>query len=316
MVVCAMDLRQKKENPPTRSPGAAEPTVTRQKAGAYFAWTGAESSSLRHTAVHRLSPLQEDLALEGWLDPYYDDGQITLYCGDCRFVMLAGIQPGIDAILTDPPYGNTALIWDQPPDGCWLELAASLGIPTVWCFGSLRFWLSHGHRFTDGGWRYAQEVVWEKHNGSGFHADRFKRVHEIAVQWYRGAWGALYKDVPQTMDGVASSARRTQPPAQMGPIARGAYSSEDGGPRLMRSVLQVRSEHGRAVHPTQKPLGVLRPLITYSVPGNGLVLDPFAGSGSTLIAARELGRRAIGIEVPEEYCEAAVTRFAQRTVAV
>jgi site-specific DNA-methyltransferase (adenine-specific) len=79
----------------------------------------------------------------------------------------------------------------------------------------------------------------------------------------------------------------------------------------MRSVLQVRSEHGRAVHPTQKPLGILSPLISYSVPPGGLVLDPFMGSGSTLLAARQLGRRAIGIEADEAYCKAAVQRLGQ-----
>jgi DNA modification methylase len=70
-------------------------------------------------------------------------------------------------------------------------------------------------------------------------------------------------------------------------------------------------EDGRAVHPTQKPLGILSPLIRYSVPGGGLVLDPFMGSGSTLLAARQLGRRAIGIELDEGFCRAAVRRLGQ-----
>ena len=79
----------------------------------------------------------------------------------------------------------------------------------------------------------------------------------------------------------------------------------------MRSVLAVRSCHGYAVHPTQKPVGILHPLIEFSVPVSGIVLDPFAGSGSTLVAAREAGRRAIGIEVQERYCEIAAKRLAQ-----
>jgi len=97
----------------------------------------------------------------------------------------------------------------------------------------------------------------------------------------------------------------------MGEIAGNRYQSVEGGPKLMRSVLQVRSEHGRAQHPTQKPLGILTPLIGYSVPQRGLVLDPFMGSGSTLVAAKLQGRRAIGIEICEEYCEIAAQRFAQ-----
>ena len=79
----------------------------------------------------------------------------------------------------------------------------------------------------------------------------------------------------------------------------------------MRSVLFAPSEHGKAVHPTQKPLGILIPLIEYSTGRNDCVLDPFMGSGSTLLAARLCGREAVGVEVSEEYCEIAAKRLSQ-----
>jgi site-specific DNA-methyltransferase (adenine-specific) len=79
----------------------------------------------------------------------------------------------------------------------------------------------------------------------------------------------------------------------------------------MRSVIAVRSMHGRNIHPTEKPLGILDPLIRYGCPPGGMVLDPFAGSGSTAEAARQTGRRAILIEADERYCEAIVRRMAQ-----
>jgi site-specific DNA-methyltransferase (adenine-specific) len=69
--------------------------------------------------------------------------------------------------------------------------------------------------------------------------------------------------------------------------------------------------HGRAIHPTQKPVGILTPLIEYACPPGGLVIDPFAGSGSTLEAARLTGRRAIGIEAHEPYIERAARRLEQ-----
>lgn len=72
--------------------------------------------------------------------------------------------------------------------------------------------------------------------------------------------------------------------------------------------------HSRSIHPTEKPLGILAPLIAYACPADGLVVDPFAGSGSTLDAARQSGRRAIGIEAREEYCEAAARRLSALTL--
>ncbi len=84
----------------------------------------------------------------------------------------------------------------------------------------------------------------------------------------------------------------------------------------MRSVLQARSCHGYAQHPTQKPIAVVSPLIEYSSPPGGTILDPFMGSGTTLRAAKDLGRRAIGIEIEEKYCEIAVQRLAQQVLPI
>jgi site-specific DNA-methyltransferase (adenine-specific) len=198
----------------------------------------------------------------------------------------------------------------------WLERAAAV-TRSLWCFGSLRFWLSEGRHFTEAGWQLSQDLIWEKHNGSGFASDRFKRVHEQPAHWYRGDWASVYKDPPVTFDATARTVKRRGQTPHTGEIgAEVNYATVDGGPRLQRSVVYVRSENGRAVHPTQKPLGILRPLITYSCPVDGIVLDPFAGSGSTLLAARDLGRRAIGIEAREDYCEAAVKRLGQGVLDV
>ena len=73
--------------------------------------------------------------------------------------------------------------------------------------------------------------------------------------------------------------------------------------------MKVTNEHFRAAHPTQKPIAIVSPLIEYSTLRSGAILDPFLGSGTTLVAAKELGRRAVGIEAEEKYCEVAAERL-------
>lgn len=238
--------------------------------------------------------------------PFYDDGRITIYHGDCRKI-LPSLQEA-DCIIADPPYGETSLEWDLAVSG-WLPKARIKKAGSLWCFGSFRAFLGSAGEWAD--WTFAQDIVWEKHNGSGFHADRFKRVHEHAAQFYRGRWKDVYKHVVKTADAVKKTARRKYRPTHMGQIERGAFLSLDGGPRLMRSVIRIRSCHGYAEHPTQKPVGIIGPLIEYSCPPEGLIVDPFMGAGSVLRAAKDLGRRAIGIEKSRHYCKVAVRRLAQ-----
>lgn len=225
--------------------------------------------------------------------PYYDDGSVALYLGDCREVLPLLDLTDVAAVITDPPYGETNLQWDHWQDG-WVQ-AVAMNVPVtapLWCFGSMRMFLDRRDDFV--GWSFAQDVVWEKHNGSSFAADRFKRVHEHVCHWYRGTWGEQRHEVPTTPDATARTVRRKPRPPQW----HGAI------------------DYGRAVHPTQKPLGILTPLLAFSVPAGGLVLDPFAGSASTLRAAKDGGWRAIGIEADEQYLEDAVARLAQEVLAI
>lgn len=210
----------------------------------------------------------------------------------------------VDCIVTDPPYGETSLDWDKVPAGWMGECRRVLRrTGSMWVFGSLR-----SHMGTSLiGWRIAQDIVWEKHNGSNSFADRFRRVHEIALQVYRddATWKDVYKHPLFTHDARARVVRRKKRPPQWGEIGEHSYRSEDGGPRLMRSVMFYRSCHGEADHPTQKPEAVIAPLIEYSCPLGGVVLDPFIGSGTTARAALQLGRKCIGIEIDPLYAEMA-----------
>jgi site-specific DNA-methyltransferase (adenine-specific) len=77
----------------------------------------------------------------------------------------------------------------------------------------------------------------------------------------------------------------------------------------MRSVTPVRSCHGYAEHPTQKPEGIITPLIEFSCPPGGIVGDWFAGSGSVGVAALKLGRSYVGCEIDVEYYASALKRL-------
>ena len=211
----------------------------------------------------------------------------------------------IDLIVADPPYGETSLVWDNWPDG-WPQILAPLFKPSgsMWVFGSMRLFMNHAGEFTD--WKMSQDIVWEKHNGTGLFNDRYRRVHEHAVHFYPKAvpWSQIYVDPQHTMDAQKRTIRKKQRPAHwIGETGATVYKSEDGGPRLQRSVIYARSMHGRADHPTQKPEAILETIIKYACPEGGTVLDPFAGSGATGFVADRLKRAAILIEANPEYVD-------------
>jgi len=242
------------------------------------------------------------------VNPYWSDGTCSLYLGDCREVLPA-LGVTADCIVADPPYGETSLTWDRWPDG-WLNVAAAV-TSSLWCFGSLRMFMAHGQEFA--GWNLSQDVVWTKPRARGIAADRFARAHELAALWYRGAWSRTYHCAQtEPYHGkpahIPSSSRDGS--GVYGVPARTTY--EDNGTRLVTTVLKGAAGDPRCtLHPTQKPVEVLTPLIAYACPPGGLVVDPFAGSGSTLDAARCSGRRAIGIEADERYIELAARRLSQ-----
>jgi site-specific DNA-methyltransferase (adenine-specific) len=232
--------------------------------------------------------------------------------GDCRAEL--GRHGPFAMLLADPPYGDTSLDWDRHCNG-WAHAAVAMLQPTgsMWVFGSMRFFLDCAGQFRAAGWRYAQDIVWEKHNGSSFHADRFKRVHEHAIQFYRDGtpWADIYNEVQTTADATARTVRRKQRPPHTGHIEAGTtYESQDGGPRLMRSVIYMRSTHGRAIHPTEKPDALLEILIRTSCPLGGVVGDLFAGSGAAGEAAMRAGRGYIGCEIDATTAASANDRLA------
>lgn len=196
--------------------------------------------------------------------PYYSEGGITIYHGDCREIL-----PYVkaDCVVTDPPYGLGALM-ERPGPGQWSKLWGD-GAPA---------WDAHAPDFLPAlvaGYEHA--IVW----GGNYFSLPPRRgwlvwdkiVREFSSSHCELAWSTLDQPVR-------------------------AYSSSHG---------QLATEGKQ--HPTQKPLELMRWCIRFMPPG--VILDPFMGSGTTLVAAKLEGRKAIGIEIEERYCEIAAKRLAQ-----
>lgn len=230
---------------------------------------------------------------------------ITLTLGDAM-VELAKIPAGsVDMVLTDPPYGITAAEWDKRPD--WSALFAELwrvlkGNGALLMFSQMpvaaELVMQQRRHF-----RY--EWVWHKSSPAGvLNAHRMPmRQHELVLVFYRRL--PTYNAVPIAHQ--SSTPYKRQRGRTMSRLFRESKApleqtvSTDGS-RLPRDVVKyARPANAGRIHPTQKPVDLLAMLIgQYTQPGE-LVLDPFAGSGSTLKAAQLTGRRAIGIELDPVY---------------
>lgn len=241
----------------------------------------------------------------------YSKNGVELYCGDYAGEIV-GVS-GVDLVLTDPPYGTTDCKWDYEIDldRMWERLlrvgveGCSYVFTAAQPFSS-RLVLSNIEMF-----KY--EWVWCKSRAVGFFNVRHKPMvnHEVVLVFSGYSCGGggkrmmVYnpqgvKECYKVVNGIKgcskdSDGHKFGRPSHL----RERIQRQTGYPK---TVLDIKSE-GRPWHPTQKPIALMEYMIqTYTNLGD-LVLDPFVGSGATLIAAKRLGRRGIGIERDEGYCE-------------
>lgn len=239
--------------------------------------------------------------------------------GDCISAMAALPDACVDMIFADPPY-NLQLGGDLfRPEGsrvdavdndwdkfdtlsaydafthAWLEQARRILKPngTIWVIGSYHNIFRVGASLQDRGFWILNDIIWRKANPMpNFKGTRFTNAHETLI------WASKSEDARYTFN--YRSMKTLNDELQMRsdwviPICSGPE-------RLKRN--------GIKAHPTQKPEALLyRILLACTKPGD-VVLDPFFGTGTTGAVARRLGRRWIGIEREEDYCEVALERIA------
>jgi len=242
---------------------------------------------------------------------------ISVWHGDC-FEMMGRIEPqSVDAIITDPPYGTTALAWDHKIDldAWWTAVARVIKPSGVIAMFSAQPFTTDLINSNRKWFRY--ELIWRKSIPSGFlDANRRPmRVHEnilIFSQYYRksndGKRAALTYN-PQFTIGKPYKKKQRKVQSAHYKWASESPARENEGRRYPVDVLDFPAGNYKSLHPTQKPLDLVRWLIlTYTNPGE-LVLDPFAGSGTTLVACKETGRRGIGIERDDKYYQTIYQRL-------
>jgi len=248
-------------------------------------------------------------AKESALVPYYQSNLITLYNAKYEEILPFLTSYTIDALITDPPYANTNLKWDKPVNWpfFWTEahrLCKPKSPMVLFCSGKFMIELANSN------WKHFRyELIWCKNLAVGHLSanQRPLRAHETILLFSQAFRGSTYN--PQMVPGKAHTIGKGNQLAHYS-TANKKLESRTTNLYHPRSLLDFKNRSSsKSLHPTQKPLDLMKWLIlTYTNRGD-LVLEPFAGSGATLVAAAYHGRRVIGIEQSEEYCEIIAQRL-------
>jgi site-specific DNA-methyltransferase (adenine-specific) len=209
---------------------------------------------------------------------YFQDEHVTLYHGDC---LTETAWLDADVLVTDPPYG---MAFRSNMGGAFGASEIVGDGDTAVRDQALTLWGADRPALCFGRWSVSRPegtrmvLTWEKGNHVG--------MGDLTLPW--------------------------KPNTEEIYVLGEGFTGHRGSSVLRH--LAIAGTVGRAIdgtrsHPTQKPLGLLADLIAKCPPG--VIADPFAGSGSTLVAAKQAGRRAIGVELEERYCEVAAKRLSQ-----
>jgi len=217
--------------------------------------------------------------------PYYDDGNIQIFLGDCRDVLPTLEAGSIDLVLTDPPYNainrqtnGLRRIDKGSADEAPVDIDEAAQEFVRIARGSIYVWCSD-EQYTDWTLAFKQAglttriCAWWKSDPSPMNGESL---------WLSALELCVFARKPKVYFGEFC-----KPPIWQGPVERNVD------------------------HPCPKPQWLMRRLVLASAPLHGTTLDPFMGSGTTLRAAKDLGRRCIGIEIEERYCEIAAKRLSQ-----
>lgn len=212
------------------------------------------------------------------MKPYYTEPGIEIYLGDCREI-LPTLDP-VDLVLTDPPYGFNRFKSDGK------NYLGVVGPALTTAFSII----------PEGGSMFV-------FSGTG---EVINLANAIKANFKRMLWMYKPADCTYPLHGWLLKSE-----AILWFMREGKSNLFDRHPFRHDCYIHNRvGMEGVEGHPTVKPLSVISDFVM-RCPENGITLDPFMGSGTTLRAAKDLGRKAIGIEIEEKYCEMAAKRLQQ-----
>lgn len=238
------------------------------------------------------------------MTPYYSDERTTLYCGDALAVLRELPDNSVDAVVTDPPYSSGgAYRGDRTASTGSKYMRSEVHVQDdftgdnrdqrsfgYWC----ALWLGECHRIARPGSMIAVAADW-------------RQLPTVTDAIQAGGW---------VWRGIAAWAKPNARPQQGRPAAACEfYVWGSAGPRPLAGETLPGFWHvsplrgAERLHQTEKPIAVLRDLVR-AAPVDGVVLDPFAGSGTTGIAALREGRRFLGVELSRHYADVAARRLA------
>ena len=236
---------------------------------------------------------------------------IDLRLGDCLEVMKTIEDNSIDAIITDPPYGTTACKWDSviPFDLLWEQYNRIIkDNGAVVLFGSQPFTSVLVNSNIK---MFKYEWIWEKDGGSNFATVKYMPMKEHENILVFGKGKIKYNEQRQERIGSRKGKKTTTTDSGR---KDSVYGTQKGGktfdvPKLRcpRSIQRFNRERGQ--HPTQKPLDLLEYLVKTYSNENDTILDNTIGSGTTMLACKNLNRNGIGIENDEGYFKIAQQRI-------
>jgi len=254
--------------------------------------------------------------------PFYEDGQVMLFCADFHAVEVE--TESVAAVVTSPPY-NVGLDYHEGEDsldwpGYWGLAADAADLMAAALAEHGRAWVNTAVAVPEepdrSGGAVKSRVMLAYQWALALERAGLALVDQVAWCSSRGAgtaWGSWASPSAPNLRGDWESVLVACKDGweRMPPLDRVEWRDGVGDWQSLCSTVWNLAPAHRDGHPAPFPVELARRTIRLSTWPGETVFDPFAGSGTTLLAARQLGRRAVGIERSERYCELAVSRLAQ-----